>query len=306
MKKSSFFISLLLLFCSALFAQVCINTDNSLPDNSAMLDVKSTSKGLLIPRMTQTEIEAIMDPANGLVVFCTTSSTFFSYISNVNKWKEMAFGPNYLNPGGGGFVCGSSITINHVISGGAAPVDKTVTYGTVNNITGEPIKCWITSNLGADHQATALNDATEASAGWYWQFNRKQGYKHDGTIRTPNNTWIFSISENFSWQATNDPCNIEFGTIWRIPTYTEWDNVDNTGGWTNWNGPWESGLKLHAAGYLLHSNGVLNERGTGGYYWSSRQIDATYGWGLGFSSGSSSVNNGYKPFGFSVRCVRDN
>ncbi|MEI7897716.1 MAG: hypothetical protein WCJ26_11825, partial [bacterium] len=74
--------------------------------------------------------------------------------------------------------CGT-MTINHV-AGTTAPVTKTVTYGTVTNITGEPSKCWITSNLGADHQATAVNDGTEASAGWYWQFNRKQGYKHDG------------------------------------------------------------------------------------------------------------------------------
>jgi len=46
MKKLSFFIALLLLFSSVLFAQMGINTDNSLPDPSAMLDVKSTSKGM--------------------------------------------------------------------------------------------------------------------------------------------------------------------------------------------------------------------------------------------------------------------
>ena len=77
------------------------------------------------------------------------------------------------------------LTINHV-EGVVAPVTKTTTYGTVTNIPGELTKCWITSNLGSDQQATAVNDATEASAGWYWQFNRKQGYKHDGSTRTPN------------------------------------------------------------------------------------------------------------------------
>ena len=58
--------------------------------------------------------------------------------------------------------CGCSITINHV-AGSVAPVTKTVTYGTVTNIPGETSKCWITSNLGADHQATAKDDATEVS-----------------------------------------------------------------------------------------------------------------------------------------------
>jgi hypothetical protein len=69
------------------------------------------------------------------------------------------------------FTCGSAMTINHK-AGAVAPVNKTATYATVTNVTGEPSKCRITSNLGADHKATAKNDATEASAGWYWQFNR--------------------------------------------------------------------------------------------------------------------------------------
>jgi len=180
MKKLFFFIVLFLLFSSVLFAQMGINTDNSAPDNSAMLDVKSTTKGVLIPRMTQAQIEAISSPANGLQVFCTTDSKIYVYVSTVGQWKEVAYGTGTIP-----FSCGNSITINHLVSGGVAPVDKTVTYGTVTNIPGETSKCWITSNLGADHQATAVDDATEASAGWYWEFNRKQGYKNDGSTVTP-------------------------------------------------------------------------------------------------------------------------
>ena len=203
------------------------------------------------------------------------------------------------------WACGiSTMTINHV-AGSVAPVTKTTTYGTVTNIPGELTKCWITSNLGSDHQATAVNDATEASAGWYWQFNRKQGYKHDGSTRTPNTTWISSISETSDWLTANDPCNIELGTTWHLPTYTEWYNVDNTGGWTTWTGPWGSGLKLHAAGYLYYSGGSLYHRGSGGYYWSSTQNDATIGWYLGFGSGDGSMYNYGKAYGFSARCVRD-
>ena len=36
-----------------------------------MLNVKSNNKGLLPPRMTQTEMMAIPNPANGLFVYCT-------------------------------------------------------------------------------------------------------------------------------------------------------------------------------------------------------------------------------------------
>jgi hypothetical protein len=106
------------------------------------------------------------------------------------------------------FTCGtSSLTINHTMSKGVAPVNKTTTYGTVTNIPGGPDKCWITDNLGSDHQATAVYDATEASAGWYWQFNRKQGYKNDGTL-TPSWTTT-SISENSDWLPANDPCTVD-------------------------------------------------------------------------------------------------
>jgi hypothetical protein len=78
MKKQFFFIAMLLLLSSAMFAQLGINTDNSLPDNSAMLDVKSTNKGMLVPRMTATQRNAISSPATGLLVFCTDNNQYYS------------------------------------------------------------------------------------------------------------------------------------------------------------------------------------------------------------------------------------
>jgi hypothetical protein len=199
--------------------------------------------------------------------------------------------------------CGT-ITVNHV-AGTVAPVTKTVTYNTVTNIPGETAKCWISSNLGASQQATAVNDATEPSAGWYWQFDRKQGYKNDGATLTPSWTTA-TINENFDWQAANDPCTIEIGAGWRVPTNNEWTNVDASGGWTNWNGPWNSALKMHAAGYLDMSTGALNYRGTYAWYWSSTSSNGSMGPYLNFSSGSSSASCCYnKLFGFPLRCIRD-
>jgi uncharacterized protein (TIGR02145 family) len=202
----------------------------------------------------------------------------------------------------GNWSCGTTIAINHV-AGTVAPATKTVTYGTATNIPGELTKCWITSNLGADHQATAVDDATEASAGWYWQFNRKQGFKHDGTTRTPNTTWIASIDENFDWQTTNDPCTLELGTGWRIPTETEWVNTD--GSWYTWDESWGSALKMHAAGYLNNSNGSLSDRGTSGFYWSSTQDNVLDAFNLWLNSGSSMGNNFRKTLGFSLRCLKE-
>ena len=51
-------------------AQVGINTDNSAPDNSAMLDVKSSNKGFLPPRITS--VDSIANPTAGLMVYDNT------------------------------------------------------------------------------------------------------------------------------------------------------------------------------------------------------------------------------------------
>jgi hypothetical protein len=188
------------------------------------------------------------------------------------------------------------------VAGTVAPVSKTVTYGTVFNIPGEPLKCWITSNLGADHQAYAVDDPIEASAGWYWQFNRKQGYKYD-TARTPNTVWINSIIENSDWIALNDPCTLELGTGWRIPTVSEWANISVT--WYDWTDPWNSGLKLHAAGFLYFNGLGVVQRGSTAWYWSSSQHDVSSGYDFIFSSGNLGWTYSPKEPGYSVRCLRN-
>jgi hypothetical protein len=197
--------------------------------------------------------------------------------------------------------CGS-ITVDH-IAGNVAPVTKAVTYGTVRNIPGEPQKCWITSNLGSDRQAFSVYDSSEAAAGWYWQFNRKQGYKHTGVARIPNSNWINSINENSDWAIVNDPCSIELASGWRIPTQTEWANVVNNGEWSKWNGPWYSELKLHAAGSIVSDE--IFYRGSEGYFWSSSQRDSFYGWELYFNRDRLNVNFNTKALGNTIRCLRE-
>jgi len=79
MKTNLFFLSILLFpFCCQ--AQVGINSDGSSPDPSAMLEVKSTSKGLLIPRMTSTQRDNINDPQSGLLIFNSTLNKYQGFI----------------------------------------------------------------------------------------------------------------------------------------------------------------------------------------------------------------------------------
>ena len=82
--RTQYFFSVFLIFCFLLMdlsAQVGINTDGSSPDASAMLDVKSTTKGLLIPRMTSAQKSAISSPASGLLIYQTDATPGFYYFS---------------------------------------------------------------------------------------------------------------------------------------------------------------------------------------------------------------------------------
>ena len=72
-------ISLILVLCVhiPLIAQVGIGTLT--PDASAILDVTSNTKGILIPRMTQVQRLAIASPVTGLLVYQTDGSSEFYY-----------------------------------------------------------------------------------------------------------------------------------------------------------------------------------------------------------------------------------
>jgi hypothetical protein len=202
------------------------------------------------------------------------------------------------------WICGlSTITVSHDVVNGVAPVNKTVTYGTVTNIAGESSKCWLTRNLGADQVAATVHDATEAAAGWYWQFNRKQGYKHDGITSTP--AWVGStIVENTDWTIENDPCRIELGSDWRIPTSSEWENVKTAGGWTNIWGPWNSDLRIHKAGYISWNWGTIYERGVVDDYFSSTQFSSYNAYSFFANDASASVTYGNKSHALPLRCLK--
>jgi hypothetical protein len=69
---------------------VAVNTDGTPADTSAMLDVKSSIKGILIPRMSTAERQAIITPATGLLVFDNDVLTFWFF--NGANWIEIGSG----------------------------------------------------------------------------------------------------------------------------------------------------------------------------------------------------------------------
>jgi hypothetical protein len=73
------------------FSQIGIGTTT--PQASSILDVTSTTQGLLTPRMTTAQRTAISSPANGLMVYDTTLNSFEYYDSGTATWKKI-YGDN--------------------------------------------------------------------------------------------------------------------------------------------------------------------------------------------------------------------
>ncbi len=82
------FLILLFLHNHHSIAQVGINTSGSNPHASAMLDINSNSKGLLIPSMSTAQRDAISNPADGLMIFNTTNGIFYYYDAAKMTWQE--------------------------------------------------------------------------------------------------------------------------------------------------------------------------------------------------------------------------
>ena len=96
--KTSYFkiirnILLLFLFASN-FSVAQVGIGNTDPDNSSMLDITSTSKGLLIPRMTSTQRGNISNAVEGLLVFDTDTASFWFYSGG---WTQLVSGKSLVD-----------------------------------------------------------------------------------------------------------------------------------------------------------------------------------------------------------------
>jgi len=77
-------IAILLIFLNFSNAMAQLGVGASTPDASSVLDVNSTSKGFLMPRMTNNQMNAISSPAEGLMVYNTDASGV--YFFNGKNW----------------------------------------------------------------------------------------------------------------------------------------------------------------------------------------------------------------------------
>ncbi len=110
--KLVFILSLIVTQVTVFAQSVSINEDGSSADNSAILDVKSIAKGVLSPRMTTLQRDAISLPATGLVVYDTDYKQFWYY--DGIQWTQI----------GGSGAC---VTLDQAYDCGGNGVGRTIT-----------------------------------------------------------------------------------------------------------------------------------------------------------------------------------
>jgi len=156
MKKFKLILTLVLITaCGSLFSQTVVVTDDptyTTGNASSVLDVKSTLKGFLAPRMLASQRAAISSPAAGLLVYQTDGTSGFYYY-NGTIWTIVVSGTvfNYLPLTGGTLtgelntVASSTTTAGLNLPHGAAPTSPvngdlwTTTAGVYSRINGSTI-----------------------------------------------------------------------------------------------------------------------------------------------------------------------
>ena len=86
-KKTAFLLFMIPFFSFYSWGQIGMGTNS--PDASAVLDLSSSSQGFLLPRMTESERDAISSPANGLIIFNTTTQSINYYDLPNTLWTEL-------------------------------------------------------------------------------------------------------------------------------------------------------------------------------------------------------------------------
>jgi hypothetical protein len=137
-------------------AQVGIGTTT--PNTSAKLDVSSTTKGFLPPRMTGAQRDAIANPVAGLLLWCSNCSTSGELqVYNGTSWTNMIGGTASLALSVPTVTTTaiSSIAINTASSGG------TVTSTGNASITAQGV-CWSTTSGGESISGSKTTDGTSS------------------------------------------------------------------------------------------------------------------------------------------------
>ncbi len=296
MKSNIIVLFLTVAFAENIFSQsVAINTTGSASDPSAILDVSSTSKGVLISRMTLAQRNVISNPATGLLIWNIDCDEFQVY--NGTIWKTT--------------------------SGAAACTSPTPPNVKICNQT------WMIKNLDVATYRTRdpIPNVTDAAA--------RTALTTGAYCYSPNDSAAYAAiyGKLYNWYAVNDPRGLA-PVGWHVPSDAEWniltkciDPLADTTllgspsttaggdmkeiGTTNWQSP-NTGA-TNSSGFTCIPGGIRDFVGAFTYggqearLWSTTVIYTTNAWYrlLEHNTGNIYRYNLEKYLAFSVRCVKD-
>jgi uncharacterized protein (TIGR02145 family) len=270
------------------------------PIPSAAFEIKDTARGFLPPRMSFAQRNAIINPVQGLIIYCTDCGMnggepqFF----NGNVWLNMIGGQAQIGPA----------NLPYVTIGSQKWATRNLDVSTYRN--GDIIP-----------QVTDANQWANLTTGaWCWYNNDSVNYGA-------------TYGKLYNWQAVNDPRGLA-PQGWRIPTERDWNKLAKTldnnadticknciqsnilggylkeSGTAHWLSPNtgstnSSGFSALPGGFRAY-NGPFNYVGAFGYWWSAEESN---GWGWLRHTYYSIPNWGRyeydKKNGMSVRVMRD-
>ena len=321
----------IVLFSVLSYAQVGINTNT--PDASSALDIESTTGGILIPRLTETQRDAISSPATGLMIYQTDQTTGF-YFYDGTAWTriEGVAGPQgEQGPQGPQGETGAAGTNGTNGSDGADGADGKGISSTVDNgdgtftITYTDNTTFTTSDFTSDISdleaaisyvaAEALSIGDFVGGGVvFWVDpidntkglacaleNQSTGIQWYNGVNTTTNATATAVGSG----ATNTTAIIDS----QGPTETDYAaglaRAFNGGGFSDWFLPSKGELSAMFQNKETLNTAISNNDGQifqNSAYWSSTEIDSEFARAVGFGNGSSPSY--YKYSNAHVRAVR--
>jgi len=253
------------------------------PAASAQLDVNSTTKGLLPPRMTTAQRNAIASPAAGLIIFNTSTNSL--EIRNNSAWAALSTPAS------------TAVFLPTIIIGTQQWMSKNLDVAFYRN--GDPIPqvtdptAWAGLTTGA--WCFYNNDPLQGNKygklyNWY-AVNDPRGLAPQGWHVPSDAEWT-TLATTLGGELVAGGKMKEAGTInWTTPN----TGADNSSGF--------AGLP----GGYRNDAGAFGAVRVGGRWWSATEVSTAAAWSriLHYTNGNILTFGTSGHFGLSVRCIRD-
>ena len=273
MKHFFTFLAAVLLTAST-YAQVGIGTTT--PDASSALDITSTTKGLLIPRMTNVQRDAISSPATGLMIYQTDGTVGFYYY-NGSSWANVGYTDALVSANTD--VAANTAKVGYtdvLVSANTAVAANTAKVGVTTHAIGDSFGGGIVFFVydGGQHGLIAATADQSAGIRWYGGSYTNTRARADGIGAGLKNTAIII--------ANQGPVD---GNAFAATVCNEYSVTVDGVTYGDWYLPSKHELDL-----------LYIERDTVGnfaneYYWSSTEFDTNNAWSQNFNVGFQTYFN---------------